>query len=63
MDAQNKEVDALVQNITGLHAAIAKVLSLSPSPDVDALFIDLVTACVPPSPVDVTKLGSEAQEM
>ncbi|KAI4994471.1 hypothetical protein ZWY2020_034112 [Hordeum vulgare] len=63
MDAQNKEVDALVQNITGLHAAIAKVPSLSPSPDVDALFTDLVTACVPPSPVDVTKLGSEAQEM
>ncbi|KAM3313742.1 hypothetical protein ACQJBY_032950 [Aegilops geniculata] len=63
MDAQNKEVDALVQKITGLHAAIAKLPSLSPSPDVDALFTDLVTACVPPSPVDVTKLGPEAQEM
>ncbi|KAF7077813.1 hypothetical protein CFC21_082323 [Triticum aestivum] len=63
MDAQNKEVDALVQKITGLHAAIAKLPSLSPSPDVDALFTDLVTACVPPSPVDVTKLGPEAQAM
>ncbi|VAI06456.1 unnamed protein product [Triticum turgidum subsp. durum] len=63
MDAQNKEVDALVHKITGLHAAIAKLPSLSPSPDVDALFTDLVTACVPPSPVDVTKLGPEAQEM
>ncbi|VAI62905.1 unnamed protein product [Triticum turgidum subsp. durum] len=63
MAAQNKEVDALVQKITGLHAAIAKLPSLSPSPAVDALFTDLVTACVPPSPVDVTKLGPEAQAM
>ncbi|KAI4994467.1 hypothetical protein ZWY2020_034108 [Hordeum vulgare] len=63
MDARSKEVDAQVQKITGLHAAIAKLPSLSPSPDVDALFTDLVTACVPPSPVDVTKLGPEAQEM
>ncbi|EMS58030.1 putative nicotianamine synthase 4 [Triticum urartu] len=63
MDAQNKEVDALVQKITGLHAAIAKLPSLSPCPAVDALFTDLVTACVPPSPVDVTELGPEAQAM
>lgn len=57
------EVAALVQKITGLHAAIAKLPSLSPSADVDALFTDLVTACVPPSPVDVAKLGPEAQKM
>ncbi|KAF7062797.1 hypothetical protein CFC21_069358 [Triticum aestivum] len=64
MAAQNnKEVDALVEKITGLHAAIAKLPSLSPSPAVDLLFTELVTACVPPSPVDVTKLGPEAQEM
>ncbi|VAI62906.1 unnamed protein product [Triticum turgidum subsp. durum] len=42
MAAQNKEVDALVQKITGLHAAIAKLPSLSPSPAVDALFTDLI---------------------
>ncbi|XP_062213455.1 nicotianamine synthase 2-like [Phragmites australis] len=63
MEAQNHEVAALVQKIAGLHAAIAKLPSLSPSPDVDALFTDLVMACVPPSPVDVTKLGPEAQKM
>ncbi|KAK1678201.1 hypothetical protein QYE76_039049 [Lolium multiflorum] len=63
MESQNKEVDALVQKITGLHAAISKLPSLSPCPDVNALFTDLVTACVPPSPVDVTKLGPEAQGM
>ncbi|PNT66354.1 nicotianamine synthase 2 [Brachypodium distachyon] len=63
MEAQNQEVAALVQKITGLQAAIAKLPSLSPSPQVDALFTELVTACVPPSPVDVTKLGPEAQRM
>ncbi|VAH72025.1 unnamed protein product [Triticum turgidum subsp. durum] len=42
MDAQNKEVAALVEKITGLHAAIAKLPSLSPSPAVDALFTELV---------------------
>ncbi|KAG0551411.1 hypothetical protein BDA96_01G421000 [Sorghum bicolor] len=64
IDAHAKtEVSALVQKITGLHAAITKLPSLSPSPDVDALFTELVMACVPPSPVDVTKLGPDAQRM
>jgi nicotianamine synthase len=63
MEAQNVEVAALVQKIAGLHAAIAKLPSLSPSPKVDALFTELVRACVPPSPVDVTKLDPEAQRM
>jgi nicotianamine synthase len=59
MEAQNVEVAALVQKIAGLHAAIAKLPSLSPSPDVNALFTSLVMACVPPSPVDVTKLSPD----
>ncbi|KQK22004.1 hypothetical protein BRADI_1g64487v3 [Brachypodium distachyon] len=63
MEPQKKQVDALVQKITVLHAAIAKLPSLSPSPEVDALFTELVTACVPASPVDVTKLSPEAQKM
>ncbi|CAL4930642.1 unnamed protein product [Urochloa decumbens] len=63
MEAQNMEVAALVEKIAGLHAAISKLPSLSPSPKVDALFTDLVMACVPPSPVDVTKLAPEAQKM
>ncbi|KAF8683894.1 hypothetical protein HU200_044838 [Digitaria exilis] len=63
MEAQNMEVAALVKKISGLHAAIAKLPSLSPSPAVDALFTELVTACVPPSPVDVTKLAPDAQKM
>ncbi|XP_006649965.2 nicotianamine synthase 1 [Oryza brachyantha] len=63
MESQSQEVAALVQKIAGLHAAISKLPSLSPSTEVDALFTDLVTACVPASPVDVAKLGPEAQRM
>ncbi|AQL07178.1 Nicotianamine synthase 2 [Zea mays] len=63
MEAQNVEVAALVQKIAALHAAIAKLPSLSPSPDVNALFTSLVMACVPPSPVDVTKLSPDGQRM
>jgi nicotianamine synthase len=63
MEAQNQEVAALVEKISGLHAAIAKLPSLSPSPAVDALFTALVTACVPASPVDVSRLSPAAQKM
>ncbi|KAF0915431.1 hypothetical protein E2562_036282 [Oryza meyeriana var. granulata] len=63
MEAQNQEVAALVQKIAGLHAAISKLPSLSPSAEVDLLFTDLVMSCVPASPVDVAKLGPEAQRM
>uniref|UniRef100_A0A0D9VT73 Nicotianamine synthase n=1 Tax=Leersia perrieri TaxID=77586 RepID=A0A0D9VT73_9ORYZ len=63
MEAQNQEVAALVQKMAGLHAAISKLPSLNPSPEVNALFTDLVMACVPASPVDVAKLGPEAQAM
>ncbi|KAK3126083.1 hypothetical protein QOZ80_7BG0613650 [Eleusine coracana subsp. coracana] len=53
----------LVQKISALACSIAKLPSLSPSPEVNALFTELVTACVPPSSVDVDQLGPEAQEM
>uniref|UniRef100_A0ACD5Z637 Uncharacterized protein n=1 Tax=Avena sativa TaxID=4498 RepID=A0ACD5Z637_AVESA len=63
MEAQNKKTAALVKKIAGLHAAISKLPSLSPSPEVDALFTALVAACVPPSPVDVATLGGKVQRM
>ncbi|PNT67108.1 hypothetical protein BRADI_3g21042v3 [Brachypodium distachyon] len=64
MEAENQEeVAALVEKISALHAAISKLPSLSPCPEVDALFTELVTTCVPASPVNVIKLGPEAQEM
>ncbi|OEL27844.1 Nicotianamine synthase 9, partial [Dichanthelium oligosanthes] len=60
---EEEEEEALVQKIAGLTAAIAKLPSLSPSPEVNALFTELVTACIPPSTVDVEQLGPELQEM
>ncbi|KAK1617365.1 hypothetical protein QYE76_022882 [Lolium multiflorum] len=64
MEAQNKEAAALVEKIASLHGAISKLPSLSPSPEVDALFTALVAACVPPSPVvDVATLGPKARRM
>ncbi|KAG8096260.1 hypothetical protein GUJ93_ZPchr0013g37299 [Zizania palustris] len=63
MEAQNQEVAALVQKIAGLHATISKLPSLSPSTEVDRLFTDLVKACVPASPIDVTKLDPGTQRM
>jgi len=62
-DDDDEQVQALVRKISGLAAAIAKLPSLSPSPEVNALFTELVTACVPPSAVDVAKLGPELQAM
>ncbi|KAG8096261.1 hypothetical protein GUJ93_ZPchr0013g37025 [Zizania palustris] len=63
MEAQNQEVAALVEKIASLHAAISKLPSLSPSTEVDRLFTELVKACVPTSPVDVTKLDQATQKM
>ncbi|GJN12501.1 hypothetical protein PR202_ga30784 [Eleusine coracana subsp. coracana] len=54
---------ALVKKISGLAAAICKLPSLSPSPQVNSLFTELVTACIPASTVDVARLGPEVQAM
>ncbi|CAD6222379.1 unnamed protein product [Miscanthus lutarioriparius] len=63
-EEDDKEAEAaLVHKISGLAAAIGKLPSLSPSPEVNALFTELVTACIPRSTVDVERLGPELQEM
>ncbi|PIN09734.1 Nicotianamine synthase [Handroanthus impetiginosus] len=49
-------VDTLVQKLCDLHDKISDLHDLSPSPAVNALFTALVTACIPPHPLDVTKL-------
>ncbi|TVU37132.1 hypothetical protein EJB05_10429, partial [Eragrostis curvula] len=54
---------ALLKKITALAEAIGKLPSLSPSPEVNALFTELVSACVPASSIDVEQLGPAAQEM
>ncbi|KAI8812944.1 nicotianamine synthase1 [Cladochytrium replicatum] len=51
------DVTVLVDKILSLHNRISTLPSLAPSPTVDAVFTELVAACVPPSKVDVTKLS------
>ncbi|KAL8061544.1 hypothetical protein ABFX02_02G092500 [Erythranthe guttata] len=53
--------DPLVQKICSLYEKISKLENLSPSKDADALFTELVKTCIPPHPVDVTKLCAEIQ--
>lgn len=55
--------DPLVQKVSQLYEKISKLEDLSPSKDVDELFTELVRACIPPHPIDVTKLCAEIQEM
>ncbi|KAI5658568.1 hypothetical protein M9H77_27361 [Catharanthus roseus] len=55
--------DPLVQTISELFTKISKLESLKPSKDVDMLFTQLVFTCMPPNPIDVTKLCKKIQEM
>ncbi|XP_074304435.1 nicotianamine synthase-like [Silene latifolia] len=55
--------EPLVNQITQLYEKISNLESLKPSQDVNMLFTQLVLACVPPYPVDVTKLCGKVQEM
>lgn len=48
--------DPLVQKVCELYDKISKLESLSPSKDVDMLFTQLVATCIPPHPIDVSKL-------
>lgn len=48
--------DPLVQKVCQLYEDISKLESLSPSEDVNTLFIDLVSTCIPPNPIDVSQL-------
>lgn len=55
--------DPLVQKVQQLYEKISKLDDLSPSTEVDSLFTALVRLCIPPHPIDVTKLCPEVQEM
>ncbi|KAK8480668.1 hypothetical protein V6N13_031305 [Hibiscus sabdariffa] len=54
--------DQLVQKVCDLYAQISTLESLKPSKDVNMLFTQLVLTCIPPSPIDVTKLCKKTQE-
>ncbi|GAB2218667.1 hypothetical protein Droror1_Dr00001893 [Drosera rotundifolia] len=55
--------EPLVVQIIQLYEKISRLESLKPSKDVDMLFTELVTTCMPPSPIDVTRLCRRVQEM
>ncbi|KAG6421852.1 hypothetical protein SASPL_118411 [Salvia splendens] len=55
--------DPLVLKVLQLYDSISKLEDLSPSAEVDALFTELVHLCIPPHPIDPTKLCPEIQEM
>ncbi|KAI3945309.1 hypothetical protein MKX01_035070 [Papaver californicum] len=51
----------LVQNVCEIYDNLSTLQSLKPSKDVDTLFTRLVLTCMPPSPIDVTKLSGKVQ--
>ncbi|PIN01522.1 Nicotianamine synthase [Handroanthus impetiginosus] len=55
--------DPLVQKVCELYEKISKLDNLNPSNDVDTLFTQLVRTCIPPHPIDVTKLCAQIQDM
>lgn len=52
-----------MKQIIELYEKISSLESLKPSKDVNMLFTQLVLTCMPPSPIDVTKLCTKVQEM
>lgn len=55
--------EMLVEKICEIYDSISGLDSLKPSKDVNMLFTQLVLTCVPPSPIDVTKLCKRVQEI
>ncbi|KAI3961741.1 hypothetical protein MKW92_018553 [Papaver armeniacum] len=53
--------EILVQIVCEIYDNLSTLQSLKPSKDVDALFTRLVLTCMPPSPIDVTKLSGKVQ--
>lgn len=55
--------ELLVQKVRDLYEQISCLGSLKPCTDVNMLFTQLVLKCMPPSPIDVTKLCKRVQKM
>ncbi|CAO2832541.1 unnamed protein product [Amaranthus hypochondriacus] len=55
--------EPLVNQISELYEKISNLESLKPSQDVNMLFTQLVHTCMPPNPIDVTKLPNQIQEI
>lgn len=55
--------ELLVEKVCELYEKISTLESLKPSKDVNMLFTQLVLTCMPPSPIDVTKLCKRVQDI
>ncbi|XP_061371944.1 nicotianamine synthase-like [Gastrolobium bilobum] len=55
--------ELLIEKVCKLYEQISSLESLKPCKNVDMLFTQLVLTCIPPSPIDVTKLPNTVQEI
>ncbi|KAI4349897.1 hypothetical protein L6164_010440 [Bauhinia variegata] len=55
--------DSLIGRVCELYEQISKLESLKPCKNVDMIFTQLVLTCMPPSPIDVTKLPKRVQDI
>ncbi|XP_028779482.1 nicotianamine synthase-like [Neltuma alba] len=55
--------DLLIGKICELYDQISSLDSLKPCQNVDTLFTQLVLTCIPPNPIDVTKLPKSLQQI
>lgn len=54
--------ELLIEKVCDLYEQISSLETLKPCKNVDMLFTELVLTCMPPSPIDVTKLPKNIQE-
>ncbi|XP_073146802.1 nicotianamine synthase-like [Henckelia pumila] len=55
--------DPVIQQVCQLYDQISNLQNLNPSKEVDSLFTQLVQACIPPYPMDVTNLCTKIQQI
>ncbi|XP_057439051.1 nicotianamine synthase-like [Lotus japonicus] len=55
--------ELLIEKVCSLYSQISTLESLKPSKNVDTLFTELVLTCMPPSPIDVTNLTKNVQDI
>lgn len=58
-----QDQEPLIAQVCELYDRISRLDSLSPSKDVDTLFTKLVLTCMPPNPIDVSKLCGRIQSI
>ncbi|KAK1278144.1 Nicotianamine synthase [Acorus gramineus] len=60
---QEEENNTLVQKVFDLYHSISNLPTLKPSKETNNLFTQLVHLCIPPSPIDVSRLPKPASDM